>query len=321
MSSAVKMASGAMQIDYVAAHDTLQRHGKSFHFASLVLDRVTATRCARLYAFCRHLDDLADKANDTHIARRRLDSVIEMLAAGRSSHPIVADFLELAAEAGIPVEPAIDLAEGVISDLAEVRIKDLAELHTYCYRVAGTVARMMCGVLGVSDPRAYPFAIDLGIAMQMTNIARDVREDAMAGRRYLPATLIGDVDPSDLVNPDRQLQDRLARAVKSLLQEAESYYQSGDAGLVYVPTKSRLGIRIASRVYRQIGVRLRRRKFAVWNGRMVVPLREKLLVSLSALRWQMARSPRQIHPTHQQALHRFLYEKGVFPQPARADRS
>jgi phytoene synthase len=307
MSSALHPAPVNTENNPVPAHQVLQRYGKSFHFASLVLDRATAERCARLYAFCRYVDDIADEADDRCVARERLGAMIEMLAAGQSSDPVVADFLDLASNNGMPVEPAIDLAKGVISDLSDVRIKDLAELHVYCYRVAGTVGLMMCGVLGVHDPRAFPFAIDLGIAMQMTNIARDVSDDAAADRRYLPATMIGDVSPAELINPNVRLQAQLAKALEQLLQEAESYYQSGQAGLVFLPTRSRLGIRIAARVYRQIGIRLRRRNFAVWRGRVVVPLWEKLAVSAIAMKEHFA-LPGQAskRPLHRQALHRSL---------------
>ncbi len=307
MSSGLTDPSSNAEGSPAEAHDVLRRYGKSFHFASLVLDRATAERCARLYAFCRHVDDLADAADDREVARERLQAVIRMLGEGRAADPVVADFLQLADSVDMPVEPAVELVKGVMLDLSDVRMNNVAELHRYCYRVAGTVGLMMCGMLGVDDPRAYPFAIDLGIGMQMTNIARDVREDAEAGRRYLPASVIGEVSPAALAKPDDALKERTAGAVQWLLDEADHYYRSGEAGLVYLPARSRLCIRIASRVYHRIGVRIRGRNFTVWEGRAVVPLWEKLAAGLVAAKEHVTSLWRAgEHPLHSHALHRWL---------------
>lgn len=290
------------------ASDILKQNGKSFYFASLALDRPQAERCARLYAFCRYIDDLADDADDKDDARRRLISVIDELRANQSKNAVVADFLALAAECEMSIDPAIDLVQGVLQDLdGEVLVKDVAALHHYCYRVAGTVGLLMCGVLGVRDPRAYPFAIDLGIGMQLTNIARDVLEDASAGRRYIPKSIIGDVAPAQLVEPDDAMQSRIADAVCWLLGEADRFYRSGEAGLVFLPPRARLAIRIAARVYHRIGVRLRKSGFAAWRGRTVVSLPEKVIVALSATRAHLkSRKNRQSLPLHAALLHRWL---------------
>ncbi len=290
------------------ANDVLKRNGKSFYFASLALDRLQAERCARLYAFCRYVDDLADEADDKEHAHRCLLGVIEDLTANCSDDAVVADFLALSSECEMSTEPAIDLVHGVLQDLeSEVMVDDVAALHHYCYRVAGTVGLLMCGVLGVRDPRAYPFAIDLGIGMQLTNIARDVLEDARAGRRYIPRSIIGDVTPEQLVEPDEAMQSRIADAVCWILGEADRFYRSGEAGLVFLPTRAQLAIRIAARVYHRIGVRLRKTGFAAWRGRTVVSLPEKIVVGLSATRahWK-SRKTRQSLPLHAALLHRWL---------------
>ncbi len=290
------------------ASDILKQNGKSFYFASLALDRPQAERCARLYAFCRYIDDLADDADDKEDARRRLLSVIDELRANHSKNAVVADFLALAADCEMSIDPAIDLVHGVLQDLdGEVLVEDVAALHHYCYRVAGTVGLLMCGVLGVRDPRAYPFAIDLGIGMQLTNIARDVLEDARAGRRYIPQSIIGNVAPAQLVEPDEAMQSRIADAVCWLLGEADRFYRSGEAGLVFLPPRARLAIRIAARVYHRIGVRLRKSGFAAWRGRAVVSLPEKVIVALSATRAHLkSRKNRQSLPLHAALLHRWL---------------
>ena len=290
-----------------AANDILKRNGKSFYFASLVLDRESAEHCARLYTFCRFVDDLADASEDKAAARSRLLDVIDALETGNTSDPVISDFIELAGEAGMSVKPAIDLVHGVLEDLGDVLVRDVAELHRYCYRVAGTVGLLMCGVLNVQDPKACPFAIDLGIGMQLTNIARDVLEDARAGRRYIPASVIGEVAPGELIEPDEEMQGRIADAVCWLLGEADRFYRSGETGLVFLPSRAQLAIRIAARVYHRIGVRLRKGGFAAWTGRTVVALPEKLWVgALAAFVHWKSRAKRRSVPPHTGLLHRWL---------------
>ncbi len=307
MSSARKITRCGPQHTVECAHRVLNQHGKSFHFASRFLDKQTASRCARLYTFCRYLDDIADDASDPDVARKQLHAVVEMLRERASPDPVVADFLRLVASQRMSIEPAVELARGILSDVSKVRIRDVAELHQYCYRVAGTVGLLMCGVLDVRDPRAYPFAVDLGIGMQLTNIARDILEDARADRRYLPATIIGEVSPTCLIDPDHRLQRRVARAVHWLLDEADRYYHSGESGLVFLPSRARLAIRIASRVYHHIGVRIRQHDFAVWRGRSIVPLWQKALLAISVARTHYTARPRVGDPPlHRYGLHRWL---------------
>ncbi len=288
------------------ARAVLSRHGRSFHFASKLLDAETAARSARLYRFCRYVDDIADESADRTTAMQRLDGIADMLLRGEAADPVVADFLALSRSCGIPVAAALELVAGVRSDLGEVRFTDERELIRYCYRVAGTVGLMMCGVLGVRDARALPFAIDLGIAMQLTNIARDVGEDAANGRRYLPASIIGDVEPEAICAPGPELEKRLARAVERLLAEAEHYYTSGQRGLVFLPNRARLGIRVAARVYRRIGKRLRRIRHASWRCRAVVPTGLKLLVAIKALALELLMRVRAKSMPHDPMLHHKL---------------
>ena len=292
------------------AASTLSRHGRSFHFASKLLDPQTANRSARLYRFCRYVDDIADDAEDLDLARQRLDKISAMLVDCISDDPVIADFLDLTRECRIEIEPALELLRGVRSDLDLVRFADEAELLRYCYRVAGTVGLMMCAVLGVRQPQAYPFAIDLGIAMQLTNIARDVAEDAAQGRRYLPASMVGEVEPSEIEHPDPELRNRLALGVDALLNLAERYYDSGQRGLVFLPNRARLGIRVAARVYRRIGKRIRRNDCASWRGRAIVPGWQKVGVALWAITLEYSLRPHMRVGQHDGRLHQTL--RGLF---------
>lgn len=265
------------------ADTVLESKGRSFHWARHLLGKKHAERATRLYSFCRHLDDLADEATSREAARIKIDSARQEILSGKSHDAVLSDGLALASECGIPGGPILDLISGTSSDLETVRVEDVPELIRYCYRVAGTVGLMMCRVLDVQSPSAFPHAIDLGIAMQLTNICRDVVEDASMGRRYLPATLVGDLSPVELIHPDPVVRFRVSTAIGTLLQLADGYYISGEAGLSYLPLRARGAILVASRVYRGIGTNLLARKGDCWSGRAIVSARQKAFLSLAAL--------------------------------------
>jgi phytoene synthase len=141
---------------------------------------------------------------------------------------------------------------GLRGDLGAVALADEAALERYAFRVAGTVGLMMCDVLGVEAASARRAAVDLGIAMQFTNIARDVVEDARAGRRYLPATWL-DLSPRRLARPDGAARRMAAPAVARLLDRAEARYAGGWRGFSHLPRSARPGIAAAAALYRAIG--------------------------------------------------------------------
>jgi phytoene synthase len=186
-------------------------------------------------------------------------------------------------ECRISPEIVLELIEGLLSDLDPVRTADEAALLRYSYRVAGTVGIMMCGVLDVHDPLAYPHAMDLGIAMQLTNICRDIAEDAAMNRRYVPATIIGDMEPAHLRQPADNLRPLLRRSVSRLLDMADRYYASGESGIAYLPLRARGGILVAARVYRAICSRLLHRECDYWSERVAVGSRQKALITASTL--------------------------------------
>ncbi len=261
----------------------LSRKGKSFHWARRWMVPTHAARATRLYGFCRYVDDLADEVATGDDPRRAIARVSQDITIGSSQNPVVADAIKLIRECSIQPSLVLTLIDGIQSDLGSVRIADEGELLRYCYQVAGTVGAMMCKVLGCNDPAALRHAIDLGIAMQLTNICRDVADDAAAGRRYLPASMIGDMEPQALVTPIPELRARLQRCVEALLDMADRYYQSGEAGLAHLPFGARCSILVAARVYRAIGTKLRQNGCAYWLGRTVVPRRTKKWVTLRAL--------------------------------------
>lgn len=260
------------------SREILGRHGRSFRLAGMFLGTAELDDAALLYTFCRLADDTVDEAATPELARTGAFELREELRGRRMARPIVASFRRMALRRRIPIEAAHHLLDGMESDLGTVRIADDGELLRYCYNAAGTVGLMMCGVLGARSADAWPYAIDLGIGMQLSNIARDVAEDARKGRVYLPRTRLEahGVDPEAIVRGDAD-PVAVSRVVAELLALAEDYYRSADAGVVYLPWRGRLTVLAAGRLYRAIGRLVLRRGTAALASRSVVSGVEKVL--------------------------------------------
>ena len=289
--TAVHSVSGAApnaDTTFASADKLLAQRGHSFHWARRLLNARHAERATRLYGFCRRIDDIADELVDGRaspaVALEALAAVRLALQTGQSNDAALRDMLQLMQDCGIAPAIPLELIQGVESDLGEVRVADMAELLRYAYQVAGTVGLMMTAALDVTTPEALPHAIDLGIAMQLTNICRDVREDALLGRRYLPATLVGAVEPAALIAPTGALRAAAVHAVRTLLDVADRHYASGEQGLRHLPAGARSGILVAARMYREISVVLRQRDFDCWSSRARVSTATKVVITLGSLR-------------------------------------
>jgi len=255
----------------------LARHGRTFRLAGRLLPRATLSSAAHLYAFCRAVDDMADEGMDQGAAHAGLLHLRQAVLARDASHPLAAQLFALRAS----TEAAVALIDTVLSDLGPVRVADEAALLRYAYGVAGTVGLQMCAVLGVDDPRAAPHAIDLGVAMQLTNIARDVAEDAVRDRLYLPATwLPPGLEPAGVM----EAPGPVFTAVQQVLARADRRYRSAERGFHHLPPRMRPAIRAAARLYEEIGLRvLRQGPGYLHSGRCVVPLPRKLLLLAGCL--------------------------------------
>jgi 15-cis-phytoene synthase len=266
-----------------AAREVLAAKSKSFALAGRLLPRVQLDRAAVVYAFCRRADDAVDQAGaeDRAGAVARLRGELSALYRGEADEPILAAFAQVAAECRIPERYPAELLAGMEMDATGQRYRTVDELLHYCYRVAGTVGLMMCHVLGLRDDAALVPAVHLGLAMQLTNICRDVDEDWRLGRLYLPDELLAPAGADNLASelgrpfPARALAPA-AVAVARLLARAERYYRSADAGMAALPWRAALAIRTARLVYAAIGDRIARRGFDVGAGRAVVPGLAKL---------------------------------------------
>jgi 15-cis-phytoene synthase len=272
---------GDLVTDLPDAWPTLKKHGKTFAWAAHLMPRRDANRLARLYAICRTLDDLADIDGGAE-ARARLLALRSAPWRFSSADPVARELAATVADTNLNPVPMQQLLDGLINDLDHQIIADEADLIGYAYLVAGTVGLMVCDVLDVEAQTARKAAINLGIAMQLTNIARDVHEDAVAGRRYVPATL-WDAAPEDIAHPSPDMQRKGAQAVLRLLDLADGYYASAQCGFAFLPLSSRIGLAVAARVYCGIGAELRRRGGSFHQGRVYVPRWRKAILTVLAV--------------------------------------
>ncbi|RKR02552.1 phytoene synthase [Kushneria sinocarnis] len=291
------------------ARQTLAQHGKSFWFASRFMERHDTDDAARLYMACRELDDLADQElpdpQQNERARDRLMTIRREIQARRGHDPLSLNLLDLSTRRGVDLEAATALIDALIRDVDRpATVATEAELLDYCYGVAGTVGVMMCAVIG-ARPEASAHAIDLGMAMQMTNIARDVLEDAGQGRRYLPGEWLEQRSATRLAATRQEDHAAVAAAVERLLHLSEAYYCSAADGFNYIPRRNRRAIRVAAEVYRGIGRRLARSGHAWHQGRVHVPLGGKLWLATRTLGGQGdIRAPGRAR--HDPELHRHI---------------
>lgn len=284
----------------------LSKHARSFRWGAFFLSERVFNEAALIYSFCRLVDDTADLADDRAKAKCALAQIRAETDGRAEPRPLIAAFRALLLKRRGDLQPALDLITGAELDLGKVELKNQQELLQYCYYVAGTVGLMMCVVLDIRTRSAEPFAIDLGLAMQITNICRDVREDAQMGRVYVPAEWLGrhGIHPSDLLE-GRVSSRQLEPVLREMLALSETYYQSADSGMRFIPFRQRLGIVVASRLYRAIGLHVRYRAFRVMEGRIYVPWYYKVawtawslveLARLAALEvFSTARHDRRLH--------------------------
>ena len=291
------------------ANDILARYGKSFHWARRFLGTRASDQSTSLYAFCRYLDDIADNENNLDKLLKVKNFLIKQ-DKKCSVHPYVDSFVRLSKEINIPEYAPQDLLSGLISDQGEVLIPNEASLIKYSYQVAGTVGLMMASVLGASNQKSLAFAIDLGIAMQLTNIARDVLEDASNNRRYLPGTWCNNTGPKEILDCAKKIEAKetanISSAINRVLILAERYYQSGISGLRYLPIRNHLAIGIAAIVYRLIGRRLMKQGTMWWNGREVIGSGRKVTHSFLVMTTLISRFKK--YPAHNVDLHIHLRE-------------
>jgi len=264
-----------MNPDLADANRVLARHGRSFHLAARFLPMQKRDRATCLYAFCRELDDLADASENPDAA------TAELLTLRGTLHKADRPACRIYRSLGLTDDrPADALLAALARDTGPRRIESKDELVRYAHGVAGTVGLMMAEILGATDPAAKPHALDLGIAMQLINIARDVRDDARLSRIYLPREWLPQGTTAESLATDPL---PAWAAVRQSIRLAEEYFASGFIGLHYLPKESRRGIWLAGRVYREIGQEMLRLGPAAVLNRTVVPKWRRIALALRCL--------------------------------------
>jgi phytoene synthase len=257
---------------------SIKSEGKSFYWASFFLPKKNRIAASRLYSICRYLDDLADNSKlDTS---SQIKNIFNQIKENESSEINI--FFK---KNNINIGILKDLIDGLISDQQNVRVTDEKELIDYSYKVAGTVGLMMLPIINTKDAEARKHAIDLGIAMQLTNIARDVYEDAKMNRLYLPKEWLGQVSISDLTDNklDDQKKKLIELSIKNLIELSDKFYANGFSGMKFIPLRTRLAIFFAAKIYKGIGEKIKSGGYVYKLERIYLNKLEKLWITIISI--------------------------------------
>jgi phytoene synthase len=273
---------------------------KSFYFATRFFPADLAAAAHAVYWFCRHTDDLVDECPSIEEGRRQLEAWAALLAKAEKSavdDPVLTVFLDTARRYQIPLEYPFELIEGMRMDLNRTRYETFEELRVFCYRVASVVGLMMCWVIGFENPadreRAAPYAIDLGIGLQLTNILRDVGEDLGRQRVYLPGEDLRRFGYSEDDLRAQRRNDAFAELMRFQAGRARSYYERGNAGIPLLHHRGRFAVKVASDVYQEILNRVEASHFDVFQNRTVVPAARKYWLTARNMALPIARHSAQ----------------------------
>ncbi len=294
--SLLQMVQTEIEKAYRYCENVTRTHAKSFYFAAKFLPKYKRKAVYAVYAFCRHVDDEVDEsgfeteaqaAAAVNVWQERLDGVYEGLESddnpddegprAKALSYVFTAWKDILREYPIPRQAALDLTKGVLMDTYKKRYATFEELYVYCYRVASTVGLMSSEILGYSDRKALEYAEALGVAMQMTNILRDVREDAAMGRIYLPAE-----DLSAFGVTEEQIMNGICdTGFTDLMQfqvlRARELYALGEKGIAYLEKDTRFTVLFASRIYARILDEIESLSFNVFSERAHTTKAQKIL--------------------------------------------
>jgi len=244
----------------------LSIYAKSFNWAGFFLPKQTYLKCSALYDFCRVADDIADSDEAIEIKKRKFLDFMSSFNNQNFNNPIIKNMWQLINEFNIPLKIVHDLLDGINSDIQKnIKLSQKKDLLLYSYRVAGTVGLMMAKILRVNKKSSLKSAIDLGIAMQLTNISRDVVEDLNFGRSYINLNF---------------------EEIKSTIKLSESYYENSFYSIKQIPLTFRFAILVARRVYRKIGYKILKKKNLEnykKSGKIYVSNIEKIIETLLSI--------------------------------------
>ena len=291
-------------------HDSIKQGSKSFALASRVLPPALRDDASMLYAWCRYCDDVIDgqimghgQETDYKIGQKdRLDRLRAdtkaALSGAPTDNPVYAGLARVVKTHSINHKYPFDLLKGFEMDAEERVYKSTADILDYSYHVAGVVGVMMANIMGVRDPATLDRASDLGLAFQLTNISRDVIDDAKADRIFVPQDLLikhgAPLEARAIAQPKNW--PATFEAANDLLITADQYYTSSKVGIKELPFRCAWAISAALSVYRDIGQTLRSRGPSAWEGRVSASKSRKITLALGAAGPAMARKRVKITP-------------------------
>jgi len=267
--------------------------GSSFYYSFLFLPAEQRRAIMALYAFCREVDDVVDECSDRDVARRKLDWWREEIAAcfsGQPKHPVTSALASALQSYNLPAEYFQEIIDGMNMDLEQQRYESFSELALYCHRVAGVVGLLSAEIFGYQQRATLKYAESLGTAFQLTNIIRDVREDAGRGRIYLPLDELLEyrVNPHDLLSGE--INDALPPLLRFQAERADSYYQRA---LGQLPDQDRYAQRsglIMTAIYQTLLSEIQADGYRVMQHRIRLTPVRKLWIA-----WTTARRERRRH--------------------------
>jgi phytoene synthase len=276
-----------LTISYEYCRNMSRMHAKTFYFASRFLPPEKKNACYAIYAFCRYIDDLVDKNLMRSLSSEEsLEKLSEAVDEWRQhlqalyngefiDHPIMIALKDTISRFGIPENLPNELIDGVNMDMSKTRYENFEDLKVYCYKVASVVGLMTTYVFGFRDEKTFSYAVDLGIAMQMTNILRDVKEDAMGGRIYLPKEEMDQFGYSEEDLMKFTLNRNFRELMHYQISRATEYYDTADKGIQMLNRDSRVTVGLMSRNYRKILQIIQENDFNVFGKRTYVPIHRK----------------------------------------------
>jgi len=250
----------------MSSKNYLSIYAKSFNWAGFFLPKKTYKNCSYLYDFCRVVDNIADDEGEIEIKKVKFQKFVSDFKQKNFENPVIQNMWNIIHEFNISLEIIYDLFDGIESDIKQnVKIDTRKDLLIYCYRVAGTVGLMMAKILKVSKKQSLKSAIDLGIAMQLTNISRDVIEDSKKNRSYINGNF---------------------EEINSTIKLADTFYKNSFYSIREIPLSFRFSILVARRVYRKIGYKILKKKtFENYSksGKIYVSNFEKVLETILSI--------------------------------------
>jgi phytoene synthase len=252
--------------------------GSSFYYSFVFLDNARRQAITALYAFCREVDDVVDECHDPHLARTKLAwwrTEIAHLYAGNPSHPVTQALATALTRFSLPQEQLLEIIDGMEMDIDAVRYPDFRALHLYCYRVASIVGLLAAEIFGYTDRRTLKYAHDLGLAFQLTNIIRDVGEDARRGRIYLPQEDLARFDVTETDILQARYTPNFQRLMAFQIDRAQATYDQALAQLPAADRKAQRAGLVMAAIYRTLLTEIAREGYHVLHQRIsLTPLRK-----------------------------------------------